>query len=313
MSKDTLFHDFFHNPEARGEYSGCNVSFRGDKFYSYSTVIGQKFYKGKTPYLILSSNTMSPTTGRHLRKLRHACPYGYKNILYAPFVYGYSSGYSIESIIIRFSNEAERYLKKPERLNRANHRHEARSLVIDYARFRLVFKKGASKHAEKLAKIINEIDEKRNKPVDPVKAEKRRLARERLLAKKLEAVKDWTYMDKVKFCFDPKSKGAFNSKTRHELVRSILESISNKLGGFHRNSFIWIDGDQVVTSQHIRLPVAIVKRAINTWRKSGINAVHQIGSYTLDEVNDKYMKIGCHYIPMENILELEKELNGLEA
>ena len=34
-----------------------------------------------------------------------------------------------------------------------------------------------------------------------------------------------------------------------------------------------------------------------------------VGVYHLDKETKDYTKIGCHYIPMENIVELEKELN----
>lgn len=313
MSKGTLYHDFFHNPDARGEYSGCNISFRGDKFYSYSTVIGQKFYKGKTSYLILSSESMSSTTARHISGLRNACPYGYDNIIYAPFRRGEYYGYTLNSIGELFERDITMKLDNAKNLNQKPYMDEAIRLISNYDKFRTTFRVKCFKGEAKLTKIIEGIEAERSKPVDPVKAEKRREVRARQLAKKLETVKDWTYLDKVKFCFNLQSGDGFDVKTRNELRKSIIESLSLNLGDRNRTSFIWIKGDNIITSQHVRIPVAIVKRAINTWRRYGIGEVHQVGVYTLDEANEKYMKIGCHYIPMENILAVEKRLNEQEA
>ncbi|MFA5037527.1 MAG: hypothetical protein WC479_10180 [Candidatus Izemoplasmatales bacterium] len=312
MSKDTLFHDFFHNPKARGSYSGCNVSFRDDKFYSYSTVIGQKFQtKDKHPVLIYSRDRMSSTTGRHISYLYHACPYLQ---IGAPFTYGNSSGYTIKDVKSAFEDSISIYLNFPYRLERQSYREDKADLLGSYSMFCEAFKFKPFAKAEKLSEAIRLVNEKRNKPVDPVKAEKRRLAKERKQAKLLESVKGFTYMDKVRFYCDPKFSRGFDAAKKQEIRRSITQSIVSIItplpGSFlsFTPSFIWLDGDVVRTSQRITIPAAIVKRAIETWRKKGIGHVNAVGGYSVDHATDDYIKIGCHYIPMQNITELEKEL-----
>ena len=304
MSKYTLFHDFFHNPEARGSYSGCNVSFDGDKFYSYSTIIGQKIKAGKRDILAISSNTMSITTTMHLSKLRRACPYPAEHIVYVPFAQGDHYSYLIASLQSRFEDQLIQMLTW--KLTQWSCRYKAESILCNYAKFRALFKVKKFKPADKLAKIIAEVEAKRNRPVDPVKAEKRKLAKERQIAKIREGCKDWTYMDKVKFLAG-KVYTVLPSETKCKLTEALRNTIMAPIDG-NRPSFVWVDGDQVMTSQHVKLPIAIVKRAIATWRAKGADAVGNVGVYHLDEVADSYMKIGCHYIPMENILALEKEL-----
>jgi hypothetical protein len=312
MSKDTLFHDFFHNPEARGEYVGCSRSFQGDKFFSYYTVIGQKFYKkaGGDPYLIISSNSMSRTTGKQISALRHACPYSIERILYAPFTCGDHYGYTVPSIQTLFENRIKIALNGIEACERKENRWEAQQLLINYEKFRKTFKVKKFRPALNLAKAIGEIEVKRAKPVDPVKAEKNRIARAAKLVRDLARVKDWTYLEKVRFCFKRQLKSPFNAKTTQELRRSISESVYHVFDG-SRPSFMWREGDDVVTSQNVHIPVLIVRRAMDAWRKNGIESVHTVGRYNLDKATADYMKVGCHYIPMENIIALEKELSAI--
>lgn len=316
MSKESLFHDFFHNPTARGVYSSCNMSFQGDKFYSYATVIGQKFELKSGPVLVVSSNNMSPTTSRHLSTLRRACPYPSERIACAPFKMGNYCAYSVDSIVSLFEQGIERFLEK--RLSQAPIRREASALLYYYGKFRELFHvKKLYKPSLELRRLINEIEAKRNAPVDPVKAEKNRLARERKIAKTLEQAKDWSYFEKVKFCFDFNNHYSFLSQRERGLLRNaLIAELSPVLPSSHgawsfRYSFAWLsdDGNEVVTSQRVHLPVDVVRRAFRIWREHGIAALRSVGGYTFDEVSDSYFKIGCHYIPMKNILELEKALS----
>lgn len=90
MSKTNLniCHDFFYSGFNQ-EYMPrrFNVGYSDNKFYSYSTVIGAVVNDKKGgPVLLISSNSMSNTTAKHLNDLWSASPY---EKIFIPFEYGW--------------------------------------------------------------------------------------------------------------------------------------------------------------------------------------------------------------------------------
>ena len=64
--------DFVNQVKEHGH--NLSTSFSNNRYYSYSTVVGQLFEtKDNEQIVLLSSNTMSATTGKHLSDLRWAC------------------------------------------------------------------------------------------------------------------------------------------------------------------------------------------------------------------------------------------------
>ena len=90
MNYGTLIHRAFHDPEGRGEYAGCNVSFYHNSYatnfstsiYSYSTVVARVVDDiNGNKITIISNAGYSNTTRKHLSCIRWASPYP---VIYAP-------------------------------------------------------------------------------------------------------------------------------------------------------------------------------------------------------------------------------------
>jgi len=134
-----LFHRWFYSPEKRGQYDRVSYSFQGNFFYSYYTAIGIKVTgRDKKPVLLVSDRNMSPTTGRHIRHLVTACPYGEGRIIEVPLVY---NGYrpTIEEIAARFSAFFLEY--DGARLSQAENRRQVRDKAAAARRFSALVKK----------------------------------------------------------------------------------------------------------------------------------------------------------------------------
>lgn len=114
MSKTNfdICHEFFYsgfNQECMPRY--LNVGYSGNKFYSYSTVIGAVVKnKAGEPVLLISSNNMSVTTSKHLSYLYSASPY---EKIWIPFEYGWDcfGEFKAEHAAPLFEKELDRLSK----------------------------------------------------------------------------------------------------------------------------------------------------------------------------------------------------------
>lgn len=62
-------------------------------------------------------------------------------------------------------------------------------------------------------------------------------------------------------------------------------------------SFVWRMGDDVKTSQYITV----------LWKAGKPTLGKQVGQYTVSAVNDDYVQVGCHRIPVANLNALYRE------
>ena len=78
-------------------------------------------------------------------------------------------------------------------------------------------------------------------------------------------------------------------------------------------SFVWVNGDAVKTSQGVTLPIREVAVVYKAWRRGKVGEGMHVGPYTIRELTDKYVQIGCHCISMKNINILGKTLEAINA
>lgn len=72
-------------------------------------------------------------------------------------------------------------------------------------------------------------------------------------------------------------------------------------------SFIWRMGDDVKTSQYITVPWKDVELLLRLWKAGKPILGKQAGQYTVLAVNDDYVQVGCHRIPVANLNALYRE------
>jgi len=76
LNKD-IFHNFFYDDSpTRYASAKSNNHYDGNCFYSYWTVVGQRLIgKDGARILLISYDSMSACTARHLNYLKEACPF----------------------------------------------------------------------------------------------------------------------------------------------------------------------------------------------------------------------------------------------
>ena len=72
-------------------------------------------------------------------------------------------------------------------------------------------------------------------------------------------------------------------------------------------SFVWRMGDDVKTSQYITVPWKAVELLLRLWKAGKPILGKQVGRYTVSSVNDDYVQVGCHRIPVANLNALYRE------
>lgn len=76
-------------------------------------------------------------------------------------------------------------------------------------------------------------------------------------------------------------------------------------------SYIWRADDVVETTQYITVPWRDVELLLKLWKAGKPILGKSAGRYTVLSVNDKYVQVGCHRIPVANLNAIyEEELNG---
>lgn len=313
--KSNLFHRFFHEPEKGGRLKSYSYWFERDLFYSYSTVIGIKTMgKDNQPVLLVSYFSMTPTTGRHINALTAACPYDREHIIMVPFRYGGGAGCATNTGICELF---ERFFDvvKEESLTRAPNRNEVLSMFSCMERFHKLVGK-ISADTMKKAKALKEIAEAGNN---------RKLLREKIsgvLAKREAAairkkkeddrrfrkiIKDYEslpYLEKVRLAC------SCNSLLDLDVRPALMRLLSEGLGGKQGLSFAYIKGEVVKTSGGIEIESDTVKHLITRWKAKSLPEGSHIGPYTINEIREDYVRIGCHLIPVENIEALAVELGA---
>lgn len=77
---------------------------------------------------------------------------------------------------------------------------------------------------------------------------------------------------------------------------------------YQRNGFDYLrkDSENFQTSQGVKIPIAVGLRFYNSIVNKTIKAGDKFLDYTINEVNDKLIKIGCHTITMKEINSIVK-------
>lgn len=326
MARQDLFHNFFHG--GRDHYSGSSVSFTDNRFYSYATVIGIKLTDDEgEEWLMTSYWNMSSTTCKHLYALRAACPHD--NIMSVPMYYG-KVVYDANDIAYNFRHWAENINENA--FKKRDNRLEFISIHKNWIRFRQRFRSVLDKHewflrvnsllddyrkiADGMEEHLEALRKKQEARTDAeieAMREKRRLAEERRQARieeKTAAIMAMPYLKRVRLLYDIR---AIDERPYH-ISKDAWVLAQQKMrdsGEARAYSFMWPEGEGVRTSQRVYVPSDDVKKAILLHVRTRHVLGAKIGGFTLVDINDKAVRVGCHLIPMENVKAMA-EYYGIE-
>ena len=318
-----IFHKFFYAGDDESGRAKSNTSFDGWEFKSYRTTIGVKTPgKDGRPVLLIADSSFSRTTGEHISALRAACPYSSSHIICVPFTWGdvwYKRENCIDDLLHRFIDRLSDW--KIDKLKYAESRRDFLRIYSNFLRFlELVAPKRPDKtilqKIEEIATIARETEDrkKRNELISGLTAkreavEKRKAAAEkRKHAEFLKQFSDVPYLDLIRIAYWDR----FRPEVPYE-TRVVLRSIFNP-----DNSLSYVvpefRGDGVITTHDVRMDVQTVRAMLKAWKAGRVKVGQHIGLYTLREMTDEYVRIGCHKIPMQNIRKLYSALiEGDEA
>jgi len=291
MKNQDVAHQFFYDRNGSFDRRSMTVSYGYNKFWSYGTVIGKitENRQGKTIFLI-SDNTFSNTTAKHIGELKYACPY--YNIYSLPQRIGNSDFY-IRETFEHITKNLEYY--STEKMTRQNNREQftkyynmlASLLEIKgFEEYDKDIKKQLKKH-KKLHEDINspeklaEIREKQ-KARDKAKREK--------LKKQLAKFDKLSLMDKAELAY-----------TSRDLEQETRQKLRDFINPHHDLSFCWFNGDVIETSQGIRVDKKEALVLLKLWQAGKLKHGMTISIYTVRAVMPDYVQIGCHKIPAENL------------
>ena len=305
---ESLAHEFYykeHNEECRTR----SAWFMGNRFGSYGTCIGYIFTdKNGKKTLLASDSYMSATTAKHLHALTYACPFNYIRV---PFYYGdsfyhYRTQKDVlkriaELFVSRLESEisAKRtYTRKPDR----DYALELLKNMNDFVRITGQKIKGLSKYNKYLSVKLNADNIKKASARVREQARKQAEKTKKMVEQFKRGVATKPLLNLIKeYAFDFRHYGKTQAELKtQELFYKMFDV------GCYQPSFVIVDKEQgvVKTTQNITMPITDVLPLLKMWKHKHNIVGLTLGQYTVMANNDKFVKIGCHTIPTQNVQAL---------
>lgn len=296
-----LTHSFFYDLNGYNMPIRSNVGYKYNTFYSYSTAICRIFTNSNGENIALfSENSFSFTTAKHLNYLKGACPF---HKYYAFF--DYQEDATEKELFETNTRILESYAKAKltQKANRETFSKAFHALenFLEFQEFKPLYK-DIKKILKKYKSIKDALDDKDAlKALNTKRAEQEKRKKEREEKKRqaiLRKFKKISYIEKIKLAY---TSGGLEWEVKDELRKALNPDRSL--------SFIWIDGDKIKTSQCVTVDLKDAMILLKAWKFGLLKHGQQIDRYTVLNVSDDFVKVGCHKIPTENLKELCEELN----
>ena len=291
-----MAHEFFYNESGEDNYPRyMNCGYERNRFFSYATVIAMivENKEGRKVTLI-SDNTMSQTTSRHIH-LVHSCS-PYKNY-WVPFRFEERPA-ELEDVADLFQQALESQSKfnfclQDNRLAFCDTFVEALKFSED------IFELDFLDNYKGLYSQLND-----SEAVKKLKSEARKAKRDHVkaLRERLKNIlNNNSYLGLIKIAFSEHCYNAYDYT-----IRSQLAEVLNPKGDL---SFVWRDSNGFYkTSKHVTMTKATGDIALRLWANGQLKHGQKVGMYTVLAVTKDFVKIGCHTIPTKNLEELYKTL-----
>lgn len=114
------------------------------------------------------------------------------------------------------------------------------------------------------------------------------------------------YIDKKEqlIALAEKQAKARAAKVRKEQIKKFLSFEVDRVyssGGF---DVIRVNGDNVETTQAVKIPVPVAKRIYDNLRSGQLSVGAQVLDYTVGQIDKKHVSIGCHTFEIKHLLEV---------
>ena len=314
-----IFHDFFYQDKGF-KHGRSAVSFKDNNFYSYNTQIARKYRnENGVEYLFISDSYFSHTTAQHRSKLLSACPYGAAWVIEVPFdwdddfsdSFGSDGGDKrfIKTMRKRLEDKLTSLINDYKKDGLPQYRKELREIAQEYERFMRVLEIKITKPVQKK---IDSLDDLLRLDSDIVKRRRARLRQEReieraRIEKELKEAKKLldTYglLKMVEYAY-------YSSRITVDVkLIDACEDALSKLypgkGWADKPAFIFFkrdEPDMLQTTKSVDFPAKLALAYMRRWKRGdNMGQGTKIGPYTIRSLGDKFVQIGCHKIPLDNI------------
>lgn len=317
MKNIDVAHMFFYEDLRFFNRSGMTVSYTYNKFYSYSTCIGElaETVQG-TRVLLVSANIFSHTTAKHLHYLQSACPLP---IVTLPQRYE-NTEFDADYVVKQIKQNLEFYAQKPltQKANRQGFigAYQQLQALKSLQKF-----KGYGKEIHNLSFAYSSLFTSLSKELQTFiqqERQKERNKRQKLKNELKLILQKHPLIDIIKMAY------AWNSKTIYKLVisdsklysKSTYEALRDKIKKYlnpkNKFAYIWATDNTIYTSKCIELPVDEVKPLLKLWKHNKLKHGMRIRNYVVLAVTSTYVQVGCHKIPTSNLEALYKELEEVQ-
>lgn len=298
MRNINIAHEFFYS-DFNSHRNFNNISYSGNLFYSYYTVIGTVIKdKFGNNILLVSETSMSSTTGRHIGNLISSCPFSYLRV---PMEYG-NHYFSLEACIKRIVKNLDDYSnsKLSLKANREGFIQSFNQLQFINDNIQDIDSSLLEQYKPMFDLLNNSTEVKQLKAKLKEKAKQERIKAKQELDRLLNT---YNYLDLAQFAYDIyHAKVVFND---YQTDREMSARVKKVLNPNNDLSFVWIENENTVkTSKNIRMPMEIVRTGLKLWKHNKVKHGYKVGCYTVLAICKDYIQIGCHKIPTENIKAL---------
>lgn len=298
-SNDEIAHIWAHNGQNSARNAGGSMSFNGDYFYSYNTVIAQKF----GDIILVSDRHYSSTTARHMSHIRRAAR--------GPVVHCHNVNYTPAENFAVLEREVLALADRQTRAKKVDYIAQADAAINEFKKYAdLLEYKMPADTVEKIAKL----NEKQIKKAEAAK--KAAAAQRKKDAAEFLAVHT---PDKIMRAYNV-ARAAFHTG-HNKPYRAIMRKLEN-LADDARHvgarvpvqiypDFMRVtDAGGVITNRGVNISHEEA-RGLFLALKSGADVVgSRVSHYRIDAINEHYMQAGCHTFPRSEISYISQKLFG---
>lgn len=303
-NNDEVCHYWYNKVQQYGELG--NMFFEGDSIYSYGKhfEIARHVKVGRKTAVLLSTRTYSPTTSQHCSNVRWAIPEDAVIIkCYDSRVnpkYKSEHEQNLRVWINRVNDAVEKLAvaRKPESyFSEIEHIQAEARKYIDFFRVKLDKDTRSKLFPRNISKVVEEVLPKvKEAQKQNLMRRKEREAREAVWAAEREA------REAEQRRIWELSLPAY----REEFYTGKVDRFYNQ--DDRDESLLRIEGDKLLTSKGIEMPIPVAKRfykkVMSAWKNGTSLVGSQILEFEIREFTDTYFRAGCHRISREEVERL---------
>ena len=294
---DELPHIWIYNTQLEGYNSSRNVSFHGDKYYSYSTVIARRMGDA----IVMSTRTYSSTTQRQQSKLKQAARG--REVVYCNDVNNTPAD-NFE----RLKRDVIILADKQTRAKKVDYIAQADAQIEEFKKYAAVM--GYKMPASTVAGIC-EYGATEVKRAEV--ARKKAIAAQKRAADKFKKSINFETADRVYSVTAKLFHAKKMSLYRHYklmMQQFLRQCQEHKVTPPHNYfmDFLRIAPDGVITSQGVNITTEEARGLFLALKRGADIVGHKIGHYSINEINGEMLRVGCHTIARTEISYISQKL-----